>query len=66
MLRMFKEEKWSWTKGGGDPPSLWGLGVGVFRVSFVVKNNVCKVFNGIERDVFHALFEFMLGYIKFF
>ena len=48
-------------RGGGDPPSLWGLGVGVFRVSFVLKNNVCEVFNDIERDVFHALFEFMLG-----
>lgn len=31
----------------------------VFEVSFV-KNNVCDIFNGIEGDVFHELFEFML------
>lgn len=39
----------------------------IFKFSFA-KNNVYEVFNAIEGDVLHELFEFkfMLGFVKVF
>ena len=68
VMRTFKGERERGNKmrgGGGFPLDYRDHTLVIFEFSFV-KNIVCEIFNGIEGDVFHELFEFMLGYVKVF